>query len=343
MTRLPETSMDYGSLFQALMGTVKARLMMTGIALGIFNRLEAFLSAEEVAREMGADPENTRRLLDALATIDLLEKQNGLYRNLPIAQAFLVEGSDTYVGDLLRMIEMRSIDPLKDLTRLVKEGPKGEGAQRDLGSPELWAGLTRTSAAWAMGALGRKVAGMLSRLPGFSDFTKMLDLGGGHGIFALYIVNQHPTMKGTIFDRGPVVEVAREFIHKYGMEDRVQAAAGDYMTDDIGQDYDLIWASSTLNFAKRDLYALIKRIHRAVKPGGYFVSFQDGMTHEHTKPETMLGHLADQLTTGIDFSLDQGAVADAALRCGFRWIRSRTIETPMGPLDMDIARKLRSS
>jgi hypothetical protein len=63
------------------------------------------------------------------------------------------------------------------------------------------------------------------------------------------------------------------------------------------------------------------------------------MTHEHTKPDTTLGHLADQLTTGIVFSLDQGAVAESDLRCGFRWVRSRTIETPMGPMDMDIAWK----
>ncbi len=339
VTSLPETSMDYGDLFQILMGSVKARLMMTGVELGIFNRLGRFLSAEDVARDMGAHPENTRRLLDAIATIDLIEKRDGLYRNLPVAQAFLVEESATCAGALFRMIETRSINPLNDLTRLVKEGPQGEAAERNLGSQELWAELTRISAAWATGALGQKVAGILSDLPGFLDFRKMLDLGGGHGVFALYIVNRHPAMKGTVFDRAPVVEVATEFIHKYGMEDRVDVKAGDYMTDDFGQDYDLIWACSTLNFTKWDLDALMKKIYRSVKPGGYFVSFQDGMTHEHTKPDTMLGHLADQLITGVDFSLDQGMVAESALRCGFRWVRSRTIETPMGPMDMDIALK----
>jgi predicted O-methyltransferase YrrM len=339
MNQLPETIMDYRELHQIVTGPVRARLMMTGIELRIFNRLETFLSAEDVARDLGTHPENTRRLLDALVTIDLLEKENGLYRNMPISQTFLVEGSPTYMGALFQMVDMRCVDPLTALTRLVKDGPAGEDAERDLASQELWAELTRTSAAWPMGMVGRMVAGILSKLPGFSDFEKMLDLGGGHGIFALYIVNQHPFMKGTVFDRAPVVEVAREFIHKYGMEDRVDVAAGDYMTDDIGQDYDLIWACSTLNFAKWDLDILLKKIYEAVRPGGYFVSFQDGMTHEHTKPDTMLGHLADQLTTGIDFSLDQGAVAESALRCGFQWVRSRTIETPMGPMDMDIARK----
>jgi len=166
-----------------------------------------------------------------------------------------------------------------------------------------------------MGALGKKVAGILSGLHGFSDFKKILDLGGGHGMFALYIVSEHPTMKGIVYDRPEVVEVARSFIERYGMANRVTVVAGDYMTDDIGQDYDLIWASSMLNFAKWNLDVLIAKIYEAVKPGVYFVSFQDGMTHEHTKPDTMLAHLADQLATGVDFSLDQGAVADSALRC----------------------------
>lgn len=339
MTSLPETSMDYGKLFQFLMGPVKARLMMTGIELGIFNLLTSFRTAEDVARDIGAHPENTRRFLDALVTIDLLEKQKGLYRNLPVSETFLVEGAAGYVGALFQLIQARSVDPLKDLPRLVREGPQGEAVERDLGSQELWAELTRVSAAWAMGALGQKAAGIISSLPGFSDFKNMLDLGGGHGMFALYIVSRHPFMRGTVFDRAPVVEAAREFIHKYGMEDRLDVAAGDYMTDEIGRDYDLIWASSTLNFAKWDLDSLLTKIHDAVRPGGYFVSFQDGMTHEHTKPDTMLGHLADQLAIGIDFSLDQGEVAESALRCGFRWVRSRTIETPMGAMDMDIARK----
>jgi len=123
------------------------------------------------------------------------------------------------------------------------------------------------------------------------------------------------------------------------MADRVTVAASNEIIDDIGTDYDLIRACSTLNFAKWNLVALIKRIHRAVKSGGYFVSFQDGMTHEHTQADTLLGHLADRLITGIDFSIDQSSVAESALRYGFQWVGSLAIQTPMDTLDMDIAWK----
>jgi hypothetical protein len=55
----------------------------------------------------------------------------------------------------------------------------------------------------------------------------------------------------------------------------------------------------------------------------------------------MLGHMMDMLRTGVDFLLDQGFVADAMLKAGFSSVRSRTLETPMGCMDLDIARKNR--
>ena len=40
---------------------------------------------------------------------------------------------------------------------------------------------------------------------------------------------------------------------------------------------------------------------------------------------------------GVRF--DQGVIAEAMLKNGFRQVRSRTITTPMGPMDLDIALK----
>lgn len=321
------------------MGPVAARLMMTALELRLFNQLQSFCSADDVARRLGTHKDNTRRLLDALATIDLVEKKNRLYRNLPATQTFLVDTAPAFIGGLLRISGQMSIDPLEDLLQYVQKGPLPGDPGEDFSSEALWAQMARDSAPWVLGEMGDRIAGILSKLPGFASFEKMLDLGGGHGLFAIYIVNAHPTMQGAVFDRPAVIEVARSFIDQYGMTDRVTVAAGDYLSDDIGGGYDLIWASATLNFAKFDIDPLITKILAALKPGGYFASFQDGMTHEHTKPEIMLGHLAGAMRTNIDFSLDQGFVADAMIRCGFQSVRSMTIETPMGAMDLDIARK----
>jgi hypothetical protein len=84
---------------------------------------------------------------------------------------------------------------------------------------------------------------------------------------------------------------------------------------------------------------MISKIFHALNPGGIFISFQDGMTHEMTQPDTMLGHLGDAMRMGGNFSFKQGEICEAMLRCGFKSVRSHTIMTPMGEMDLDIARK----
>jgi hypothetical protein len=43
--------------------------------------------------------------------------------------------------------------------------------------------------------------------------------------------------------------------------------------------------------------------------------------------------------TGMDMGFDQGFIADSMLRVGFESVHSRTLDTPMGPMDLDIGRK----
>ena len=80
-------------------------------------------------------------------------------------------------------------------------------------------------------------------------------------------------------------------------------------------------------------------LNPALNPGGVFISFHDGLTHERTKPETMVLAWLPTAVMGNDFGLDQGFIADSMLRVGFKSVRSRTLDTLMGPMDLDIGRK----
>lgn len=340
MSALPDSRGSYERFWRILMGPMSARLMMEAVEMGLFDQLNAFCDAAQVAARLDTHAENTRRFLDALVSIDLLEKRGGLYRNLPATRNFLVRGEPGYIGGLLRFAQGMCIDPLGELPDLVRQGPAAlDSAGPAVEEEALWAEAARSGAAWVMGEVGRTMAAVVARLDGFADFERMLDLGGGHGAFTLYFVDAHPTMKGVVYDRPAITPVAGEFIRQYGMAERVSVAAGDYLTDDIGSGYDLVWASSTLNFARFNLDPLMAKIHAALKPGGYFLSFQDGLTHEHTKPDVMLGFLPASLQTGLDYGFEQGAIAETMLRSGFRSVRSRTFDTPMGSMDLDIARK----
>jgi len=340
MKPLPKIEISYRPLYDMVKSPIQAKLLMTGIELGIFDALEDFRPAEDIAVALNTHPANTRRFLDALVTIGLLEKKADLFKNRPLVSTFLVTTAASCIGTLLKSVEQMCVNPLADLRGMIQNGPVPETETPDIASEALWAEVTRASAAWVTnGDMGVKMAAMLSELPEFPGFRRMLDLGGGHGMFTLYFVQAHPEMTGVVFDRPAVVAVAGEFIQEYGMEGRVSVLAGDYLTDPIGGGYDLIWASSTLNFALPDIDPLVTKVFEALNPGGVFITFQDGLTHKGTRPEVMLGFLAEAMRMDRDFSFRQGQIADAMLRCGFRSVRSRTVLTSMEEMDLDIARK----
>ncbi len=339
MKNLPEVNEDFTELYQMLMAPIRAKLMITGLELKIFNHLSEFISADAVAQTINTHAENTRRFLDGLSMIDLVEKKNGLYRNLPAAQSFLKEGTPAYLGPLFFATQQAGIDILDNLADMIREGPFPISPESDMADESFWAGAAEAGVGWAVGGIGRMITEIIARLPEFPSFKKMLDLGGGPGIFGIAIVAAHPSMKGIVFDQPAVVKVAEKYIREYELEDRMETMAGDYMKDSIGEDYDLIWASATLNFAKHDIDLMMKKIYDALSPGGVFVSFADGMTYEKTKPDTMLGHIGIEMKSGTDSSFEQGEIADAMIRAGFRTVRSRTLNTSVGDMDMDIARK----
>ncbi|MGD9123487.1 MAG: class I SAM-dependent methyltransferase [Desulfarculaceae bacterium] len=339
MPSLPKETLSFRPLHQMLIGQIRFRLLQAGLTLGVFDLLDVYRTADEVAAEMDAHAQSTRFFLDALTNLGLVRKKEGRYLNSPLTAQFLASGSSLYLGPLLAMTKQMSLDTLDDLEERVRKGPCLPQPDDDSPAQCSWVESARASAPWALGEMGCRAAEIISKLPGFEHFEKMLDLGGGHGLFALYFVQASEALHAVVFDHAPVVDLASELIAFYEMGDRVTVMAGDYVRDDIGRDYDLIWASATLSCSKNDLEPLFTKIHGALKPNGYFVSLHDGMTCEQTQPDMVLEWLGGLLSSGRDRRFEQGELAEIMLGCGFSSVRSRTIDTPLGTMDMDVARK----
>jgi SAM-dependent methyltransferase len=337
MKKLPEIDVSYGGLYRMLFAPVRSKLLLTGIELKVFSHLSELRSADAVAEAIGTHPRNTRVFLDGLAAIDLLEKRDGLYRNSPVSQAFLVEGNPTYIGQILTFMA-RTDAPLENLSKLIKEGPPPQPEKSQF-SEEMLAQGAHMMANSERAGDAQLLLKIVSKLPEFPLLKKMLDLGGGPGIIGTAIVAAHPNMKGVIFDLPAVVKVAERFIKEDNMEDRMEVLGGDFNRDSIGEGYDLILACNTLQFA-RDIDFVMKKVYNALNENGVFVSiFPFGQTHERTKPENVVLGLLSLTLTGQDVGFDQGFVADSMLRVGFRSVRSKPLVIDWGQVELDIPRK----
>lgn len=341
MKKFPETRIDLTDLYSITNGQVQSKLLMAGIELKIFNHLCEPESAEGVARSAGFQLENTRVFLDGLVATGLVKKNKGRYQNTPETQAALVEGTQTYIGEMIDLMMKRLEGPLENLPDLVIQGPPPAQEKIDLGTEEIWTRYAASMANYQRAGLTSQAVEIVKNLPEFSGILKMLDLGGGPGIVGLAIVGSHPEMTGVIFDRPAVVRIAEEFIKEYEMESRVSVLGGDYMQDPIGEGYDLVWASTSLNFAGPNLDVPIGKIYDALNPGGLFISLADGLTREGTEPsEYVLNKLPNTLM-GWDMGIHQGMIAESMERVGFSIVSRRTVETSMMPMDLDIAKKSR--
>jgi len=338
MKKLPEVRVSYKSLRRMLVAPLRSKLLLTGIELKVFNYLSEPMSAAELACVLGFHGENTKIFLDGLAAIHLIDKKNGLYQNTPVAQALLVEGSSTYLGSFIGIQERWLHPAIDDLPKLVKEGPPPQ--EIGVAPKKRWnAQMAMAVANYQRAGIGQQIAKMVASFPEFSSFRKMLDLGGGAGLIGIAIVAEHPSMKGVIFDQPEIVRVSELFIREYELEDRMGVIGGDYLKDPIGEQYDLIWSSATLNFARDNMDSIVKKVYDALNPGGLFVSYHAGLTEERTQPNGMILGWMSLALMGQDLGLDQGFIADSMLRAGFKSVRGCTLDLDHGPLDMDIGRK----
>lgn len=339
MKKLPKIDISFSHIYRMLITPIQSQLLLTGIRLKIFDHLYEPASAEAIAKTIHAHTGNTRLLLDGLTGCCLLKKTDGFYQNEPATQSFLVESSPTYMGEMFTLSAEVWYSGLDNLFELVTQGPPTLSKENEMGSEAMWARFTTSWANAQRAGSAQQVAEMVSNLPEFSSFEKMLGLGGGPGLIEIAIVGSHPKMKGIIFDRPAIVSVAENFIKEYEMEDRMEILAGDYNYDSIGEGYDLILAANSLHYCKGDMSSLMKKICDALNPGGIFISLHEGLTHERTRPDIHIFTMTTTALTGHDMFFDQAFIADSMLQAGFKSVRSYTLDTDWGPMDSDIARK----
>ncbi len=336
---LPKINVSPERLYKMCHASTKSRLLVTAIELKIFNHLSDPKTSDQVAQAINGHPENTMLLLNALVSCRLLHKHKGRYQNTPLAQTFLVEGGpvDLAEGLLNQTAMIEKVN--QELSTLVLEGPANHFFNDAPDSEERWARHASWIANTARAGMAQQMSDIVSGLPEFPGFRKMLDLGGGPGIFCIAMVDKHPVMKGVVFDRKPVVDVAASFIKEYKLEKRVGVLAGDYNKDSIGDGYDFIWASASLNFAQNNMETVMGKIYNALNPNGVFINLSEGITDEGTSPEFYTLYKAGWAMSSPVKAFEQGFIADAMLNAGFKSVRSRTLDTGWGQRDLDIARK----
>lgn len=315
-------------------------IFLTALDLDIFTRLKTPLSAEELAALCGLHADLTRRFLNVLVGMNLLYKEETRYGLMPDTAPFLVKDSP-YFGRYLKPDEKR-LSVFMRLKERLKQGPLDETPpETDQNHP-----FDRASMDWMarVSLLGRLQAavGQVIALPEFSRAKKLIDLGGGHGLFGIAFAQENPDLHVVIFDRPGVIPAAREYIAQYNAADRVSTMSGDYTKDDFGKDYDIIFEACSFGGNAPETQALLNKVSSALRENGLFIRLTFSLDNDKKGPlEPLLWDLKNNLVSGHGWALmTQAEIFEQLFESGLKGEQVIDLSEPVfGPLRLIMSRK----
>jgi len=237
--------------------------LQAGVRLGIFTVLgEQTLAGEEVAAAIGGDRRATGLLLDALAGMGLVEKQDGRYRNSRAARDMLIAGAPGYLGHII-LHHHHILDGWAQLDQAVVSG--GPVQKRSYGAE-----IERESFLMGMFNLAMGIAPLVAGRMPLAGRRRLLDLGGGPGTYAIHFCLAHPDLQAVIYDRPTTAPFAHATVDQFGLASRIEFHPGDFVNDPIGGGpYDAAWLSHILHSNDSAQCRLfIDKTAAAMEPGG---------------------------------------------------------------------------
>lgn len=246
------------------LGAGYGRALVAGVRLGLFEALAAGeLDAEALAARTGCHPVGTRVLANALCGFGFLARRGGRYRLTSKSRRWLLAGGKLSLRDAALFMGW-VLDWLQELEGAVRTGQIVRVHDRQH-PPEFWESYMRALAAFA------RVAGpeLVRRLKLPAGAARLLDVGGGHGLYGGALCRHHKGLTAEVLDLPPACAVGRRIVAEEGLAEVVRHREGDFRTDAWGGEHDAVLIFNVLhNATAEESQALLRRAWSALRPGG---------------------------------------------------------------------------
>ena len=257
----------------------QSRILLTAVELDLFTMLDKqMLTAFEVAQKIKTNERATERLMNALVALGFLRKVRGKFYNCENASNYLVKGKPEFMGGLFHSLGLWNTwstltEALKAGTSIAERKPSPSG----INWSEAFIG--------AMHYRGIKEAKLIAMMIDLSSTSRMLDVGGGSGAFAMEFIKKNPKINVVIFDLPNIIPITKKYIDAENMSDNIDLRSGNYLSDDFGSGYDLIFLSAIVHINSFDENKmLIKKCYDALNANGQIVIKDWVMNEDRTEP-----------------------------------------------------------
>jgi SAM-dependent methyltransferase len=309
----------------------EAITLQTAVKLDLFSCIEAGAAHPgHLHLALGADARATGMLCNALAAMDLLKKEGGLFQNTESARKYLVKSSPDYIGYIITHF-YHTVESWWHLPQAIRTGAQISSVYEKTEDE-------RESFLMGMHNLASALAPKIADILDLGSAGTLLDLGGGPGTYAINFCLKNQDLQACVFDLPESRVYAQRTIALAGLSDQVTFIPGNYDTEDIPGTYDAVWLSQILHAeGPADCQKLISKAAAVLNPGGtiyihefilnndmagpvfpaifslnMLVATQGGQTYS----EDQLRHMLEQAGAAHIQRLDFTGPNDSGIMCG---------------------------
>lgn len=328
---------DPSAIMQIGMGFWASKTLLAAVKFGLFTTLaDKKMTSEEIKRDIGLHDRSLYDFLDALVALGFLNregfKENAQYSNTINTAFFLDRNKPAYIGGVLEMGNDRLYKFWSDLEEGLITGKMQNEAKHTLGNQfeKLYEDPQRLEQFLeAMAGIQMRAFMAFAKSFDFTKYITFVDIGGATGALSLVVAQYNPHMQAITFDLPAVERVAKSWIEKFNLSERVKTHNGDFFQDDFPK-ADIITMGNILHdWGYNDKLRLMQKAYSALPEGGAFVvieSIIDDDRRQNVFGLLMSLNMLIETPEGYDFTFAD--FKELAGRAGFKTFEQLPLAGP---------------
>jgi len=164
--------------------------------------------------------------MNALCAMGLLRKKGNRFSNTRAAERYLVKGKAEYMAGLMHTVHLWN--RWSTLTGAVRRG-----TSIAIDHPGASATVWRTAFIAAMHERASKIAPTVVGMLDLSRVSRVLDVGGGSGAYAIAFARARKGLSATVFDLPDIIPLTKGYVKREGLSQRIDFLPGDFNIDEI--------------------------------------------------------------------------------------------------------------
>jgi 2-polyprenyl-3-methyl-5-hydroxy-6-metoxy-1,4-benzoquinol methylase len=248
-------------------GFMMSKFLLEAVDKGIFEAIgHKKVALTQIAETCGFNERALQSLLGVLASMKLVNFRNDLFYLTGQSKKWMLKDSPDSLYWLMMFdnrVCLKWMDNVGDFLQT------GRGLQyHDTFNEQEWFYYQKAMEAAATATSKEAVR----KIPVPNGATKMLDIGGAHGLYSAALCKKHSGLSSIILDLPPAVEKAKPILEKMNMGNTVMHKAGNVLTEDLGSEqFDVIlMASVAHHFTTEENLLVAQKAFKALKPGGFY-------------------------------------------------------------------------